>query len=209
MTCMPRAPHLPMAAQAPGGLTAIAPGERRVAVGPWFRERPQLAVAVSVLLLVATGTAGVVSSSARDAGIVVLVLPVALLAVTFGLRGGVGGAGGVLAALLTWQARQGHASGATWGGAIAIVMLGLLLGSAVDGLVASARSLREADARRLHAEHAADRAHEAAVLNDTLVQSVAVAKWALEAGDVARAVEVLDEAVDKGQRIVSELLRET
>jgi hypothetical protein len=180
--------------------------EWRVPVGPWFRQRPHLAVAVSLLLFGVTCAVGLSSANARDATIVVLVLPVALLAVTFGCRGGLGGACGVLAALLTWQAALGHAAGATWAGAIAIVLLGLLLGTAVDGLLATERAVRSAEAKRLRAENAALRVHEAAAVNDTMVQSVAVAKWALEAGDVARAIDVLDEAVGQGQRIVSALL---
>ena len=74
--------------------------------------------------------------------------------------------------------------------------------------MATERAVRAADAKRLRAENAAQRVHEAAAINDTMVQSVAVAKWALEAGDVHRAVEVLDQAVDEGQRLVTDLLRE-
>jgi hypothetical protein len=176
-------------------------------VGPWFRARPQLAVLVSAVLFAVTGAVGLWSAGARDATIVVLVLPVALLAVTFGRRGGVGGACGALAALLIWQAMPGHVSGATWAGAIAIIVLGQLLGAARDWLLSSERAKRDAESRRLRAENAAQRLHEAAAVNDTMVQSVAVAKWALEAGDTERAVEVLDQAVEEGQRLVSDLLR--
>jgi len=176
-------------------------------VGPWFRARPQLAVLVSAALFAVTGAVGLWSTGARDATIVVLVLPVSLLAVTFGRRGGAGGACGALAALLVWQAMPGHVSGATWAGAIAVIVLGQLLGAARDGLLASERAMRDAERRRLRAEQAADRLHEAAAVNDTMVQSVAVAKWALEAGQVDRAVEVLDRAVAEGQRLVSDLLR--
>jgi hypothetical protein len=38
---------------------------------------------------------------------------------------------------------------------------------------------------------------------------VAVAKWALEAGNEARALEVLEEIGQAGQQLVSSLLRDT
>jgi glucose-6-phosphate-specific signal transduction histidine kinase len=176
-------------------------------VGPWFRARPCLAIVVALALFVGAGLVGLRSADARDATIVVVVLPVALLAVTFGRRGGVGGACGVLAMLVTWQVAPGKVSGATWAGATAVVLLGQLLGSAIEGLLATEQAVRLAESRRLRAENAAQRLHEAAAVNDTMVQSVAVAKWALEAGDERRAIEVLDHAVEEGQRIVSDLLR--
>jgi len=185
-----------------------APRKGGAGVRPWFRERPQLAVTVSLVLFAGMCTVGLVSTDARDAAIVMLVLPVALLAVTFGRRGGAGGTVGVLASVVAWQVRSPNGGGATWAGAIAIIVLGLLLGAAVDELLANEHAASAADARRARAENAARRLHEAAAVNDTLVQSVAVAKWALEAGDTARAVDVLDEAVEQGQRIVSDLLRE-
>jgi hypothetical protein len=177
-------------------------------VGPWFRERPHLAVAVSLTLLGAACAVGLLNTGTRDAAIVSLVLPVALLAVTFGRRGGVWGGVGVLGSLVMWQVPSGQVSGAAWAGGVAIIVLGILLGSAIDELSSNARAARAADARRMRAENAARRLHEAAAVNDTIVQSVAVAKWALESGDTSRAVEVLDAAVDEGQRIVTELLRE-
>jgi hypothetical protein len=182
-------------------------GEWRVPMGPWFRARPQLAATVAAVLFVVAAAAGASSAGTRDAASAVLVLPVALLAVTFGARGGLAGAAGVVAALVAWQVGRDGTSGAMWAGALAIVVLGLLLGSAVDGLLSTERAARAADAERWRAEQAAERLREAAAVNDTMVQSVAVAKWALEAGEVDRAVEVLDRAVDEGQRLVTELLR--
>jgi hypothetical protein len=191
-----------------GGVPEPSIGEWRVPVGPWFRARPQLAVAVAALLFVGIGAAGLPSPDGRDATIALLVLPVALLAVTFGREGGVGGAAGVLAVLMTWEAVHADVSGAMWAAAVAMVVLAMLLGTAVDGLLSTERAMRAADAQRWRAQRAAQRLQEAAAINDTMVQSVAVAKWALEAGDVGRSVEVLDRAVDEGQRLVSELLRE-
>jgi hypothetical protein len=167
-----------------------------------------LAVAVAVAMFVGIGAAGLPSPDWRDATMAALVLPVALLAVTFGREGGLGGAIGVLAVLVTWEAVHADVTGAMWAAAVAIIVLGMLLGTAVDGLLSTERAARAADAQRWRAERAARGLREAAVVNDTMVQSVAVAKWALEAGDTARAVEVLDRAVDQGQRLVSELLRE-
>ncbi|HVM65333.1 MAG TPA: hypothetical protein VMU14_10755 [Acidimicrobiales bacterium] len=185
-----------------------ATGDWRVPVGPWFRARPSLAVVVAILMFMCIGAAGLASLDWRDATMAALVLPVALLAVTFGREGGVGGALGVVAVLVTWEAVHADVTGAMWAAAVAIIVLGMLLGTAVDRLLSTERAVRAADAQRWRAERASQRLHEAAAINDTMVQSVAVAKWALEAGDTGRAVEVLDRAVDEGQRLVSGLLRD-
>jgi hypothetical protein len=54
----------------------------------------------------------------------------------------------------------------------------------------------------------AERRREAVEINDMLVQSAAAAKWALETGDEQRALAILDETVDAGQRIVTALIND-
>jgi hypothetical protein len=57
-----------------------------------------------------------------------------------------------------------------------------------------------------HRRRLAIRVAAAVEINDTLVQRAAMAKWALEAGDVERALAILEETVDVGQRLVTALI---
>jgi glucose-6-phosphate-specific signal transduction histidine kinase len=175
--------------------------------GPWFRRRPRLAVDVSALLALATWGLGLALPEGRPALAVLFALPIALLAVTFGYKGGVVAGLGAMVSILAWGLAAGRygigASG--WASAVAVLTLGALLGAAVDGLEASEQRVRRADSVRRRLDQIAHRQREAVEINDTFVQSVAVAKWALEAGDVERALEVLEETVDSGQRLVTAL----
>jgi hypothetical protein len=47
---------------------------------------------------------------------------------------------------------------------------------------------------------------EAAEINDSIVQGLAAAKWAFEAGASDRGLEVLDETIRTSQALVSDLL---
>ena len=136
-------------------------------------------------------------------------LPIALVAVTFGTKGGVAAGLIGLALFAMWALFGGGGGGVGgWAGGTAMLVLGALLGVAVDSLAASEERARQVgDARRRLAE-VADRRREAVEINDMLVQSAATAKWALEAGDVRRALAILDETVDAGQRIVTELIND-
>lgn len=130
-------------------------------------------------------------------------LPVALLAVAFGRTAGLlAGALGILATS-AWAVLAGAEYGAlSWTArTVPLLLLGGLLGDAMDRLVRS-----EALARREHA--AALRAREAVELNDTVVQGLAAAKWALEAGRSDRGLEIVSETLDISQRMVSKLLRD-
>jgi len=177
---------------------------------PWFRQRPRLAVGVAALLAVATWGVGFVLPWDRAALVVVLALPIALSAVSFGAKGGAIAGAGAVVVLAGWVIADGNAgvSVSGWASGAATVALGALLGEAVDGLAASERRARRDDDARRRLEHVASRRREAVEINDRLVQSAAVAKWALEAGDVERALEVLQETVDAGQRLVTALIND-
>jgi hypothetical protein len=45
-------------------------------------------------------------------------------------------------------------------------------------------------------------------INDSLVQGMAAAKWSLEAGRVDNGLAALEETLDQGQRLVSQLIRD-
>jgi hypothetical protein len=184
-------------------------GERTV-IAPWFRDRPAWAAIVAGALIASGGAVGAASPHQRSLVVVLLALPVALLAVTFGRAGGVvGGLVGIaLAATWSLPAFGADVGASGWAAAGSLLVLGALLGQAIDALDASDQRACHAEAERARLQLAARRHAEAVEINDLMVQSVAVAKWSLEAGDDRRAMEILDEIGEAGQRLVSSLLRE-
>ena len=184
-------------------------GERTL-IAPWFRDRPAWAAVVAAALIAAGGAVGAASPHQRSLVVALLALPVALLAVTFGRSGGITGGlvGFALAATWSLPALGADVGASGWAAAGSLLVLGALLGQAIDALDASDRRARDAEAERARLERAARRHAEAVEINDLMVQSVAVAKWSLEAGDHRRAMEILDEIGEAGQRLVSSMLRE-
>jgi len=179
-------------------------------VGPWFRRRPRRAAAVAALIY--AGVAAYSWPFARDRAVVAvaLALPVALLAVTFGRRGGLLGGAVAMSLYGVWSlvATSDGGGSAGWARVAGLLLLGYLLGEAVDDLEASERRARQAEETSRRAEQIARRHQEAIEINDKLVQGVAAAKWAIEAGNVDWAVQALEETVAEGQRLVSGLLRD-
>ncbi len=182
----------------------------RVTVGPWFRERPGMATGVAATFIVACSVLGAALPDNRVLVLAVLALPVSLMAVTFGSRGGMAAGVVALALAAIWSLPMlgAEVGAAGWAAAAALLVLGGLLGEAEDTIDATDRRAMRAEADRARLECQLRRHAEAVEINDLMVQSVAVAKWALEAGDRDRAMEVLDEIGDKGQRLVSSLLRD-
>jgi glucose-6-phosphate-specific signal transduction histidine kinase len=140
------------------------------------------------------------------------VFPVALLATAFGMRGGIAGAAAGIALFTVWAGTHGQGDLTTldWlTRAAPLALLGVLLGDAIDRLEASQRHAVEAEAIRAELAEA-HRRHEAAVeINDSIVQGLVAAKWAVELGDVGRALEVLDATLDESQKLVTDLIRGT
>lgn len=140
-------------------------------------------------------------SSPSDAVSVLYVLPVALLAFTFGFRTGlVAGLGsvGLLAAgtLLTGISMSPLA----WATRITpILLLGTLVGYASD-------QLREGDRRELHYAEVALLQREAAEINDGIVQGLAAAKWLLEAGHTERGLGAVNDTIVAAQALVTRML---
>jgi hypothetical protein len=179
-------------------------------VGPWFRRRPMVALAVATGIYLGVATYSWAFANERAIVAVALALAVALLGVTFGRRGGV--VGGVVATALyaVWSVAATKGVGfAGWASVPALLLFGYLLGEAVDELEASEGRRREAEEAGRRAELVARRHREAIEINDNLVQGVAAAKWALEAGNTDWALQVMQEAVIQGERMVSELLRDS
>jgi hypothetical protein len=76
----------------------------------------------------------------------------------------------------------------------------VLLGDALDGL-------RRAEASRIRLAEAERRHREAVQLNDTIVQSLSAAKWALESEDLDAGLEIVTETLGRSQQLVSDLIR--
>jgi hypothetical protein len=131
------------------------------------------------------------------------VLPIALLCVTFGLRGGVVGAVVGVALLAFWVVSEdpGFTASEWITRIIPLVAMGLLLGHAWD-------QLRRAAEVRRERELALVRHRQAVEINDTLIQGMAAAKWALEVGQLESAAATLDQTIRLGQQLVSGLIRD-
>lgn len=168
----------------------------------WFRQRPVLALAVAAALFVAVLCLRLYAGDPVDAYSMFFVFPVALLAVAFGLRGGL--AGGAVAVALTavWVLlRDVSLAPSGWlSRAIPVFLLGVLLGHATD-------RIRRAEADRAGLEAAALLHREAIEINDTLVQGMVAAKWSIEAGRIEAGLSTLDDTVGQAQDLVSELIR--
>jgi hypothetical protein len=171
--------------------------------GPWFGGRPVLTVAVAGAFFAAVTVLRFAVESTQDPVTLLFCLPVALLAMAFGLRGGLlAGLAGTLLIALWVGVRNVDLSVLGWATRmVPLLLLGVLLGDAVDRLHRS-----EQDRRRLEA--AAQRHRDAVEINDSVVQRLAAAKWALEAGRADRALDIMTETLDVTQALVSDLLHD-
>jgi signal transduction histidine kinase len=184
-------------------MTSGVPDQRSGVNVPWFRERPASTVVVAVVLFASVFALRLSVGGPEDSVNMLYALPVALVALAFGRVAGV--AAGLLAVVLVaaWVAlRDVDLSALGWASrVIPLLLLGALLGDASDRLAA-------ADARQRASEAAAQRHRDATEVNDTLVQGMAAAKWAFEAGRHEAGLRTLEETLDVGHRLVSELMRD-
>lgn len=170
---------------------------------PWFRQRRGVSIAVAAVLYVAIFLLRQASKGPADATMLFFVLPVALLAVTFGLLGGL--IGGVIAVdlLVVWVLIENVSlSPIGWiTRALPVVLLGLLLGHATDRLIQS-----ETERQRL--DKAAHWHRQAVDINDSIVQGLAAAKWSLESGKYDSGLATVSDTLDQAQQLVSQLFRD-
>lgn len=159
-------------------------------------------------LVVAGGLYGAVllltvfAGAPGDDYVLLYVFPVALVAITFGLpAGGTAGLTAVALVVLWVVLRDVHLTVGGWATRVApMLVLGLLLGRAADRL-----RLGELERQRLEAAALLHR--EAIEINDSLVQGMAAARWAFQAGQLDNGLKVLDETLSHGQEHVSSLIR--
>jgi hypothetical protein len=169
--------------------------------GPWFWLHPILALGVSVglfggVLLLRWLVAGV-----EDSISMLYVLPVALLALTFGLRVGLAAglvAVGLLVAWVAWSGEQLSPLG--WLSRVTpLLLLGGLVGVAAE-------RIRDADRIERHAAEIELLQRDAAEINDSLIQGMAVTKWLFESGQASAGIELLEETMVTGQQLVGRML---
>lgn len=170
---------------------------------PWFRARPRWVLAVAAVLYVSVFLLRLVGGGPQDATNMLYVLPVALIALAFGRTAGV--VAGLLAVALVaaWVLVDDvELSALGWASRIVpMLLLGGLLGDAAD-------RLERAQARQRALEAAAQRQRDATEVNDTLVQGMTAAKWALEAGRYESSLKTLEETLQVGHELVSKLMRD-
>lgn len=170
---------------------------------PWFRERPYFTVAVSGILFAAIFVVRLLMGDSTDGYNMLYTLPVALLATAFGRRIGI--LAGVLASVLivAWAVID-HVELSSMGWIsrfLPVLLLGGLLGDAMD-------RVRRGETERVQLAAAATLHREAIEINDSLVQGMAAAKWAIEAGRVDAGLATLEDTIGEGHRLVSGLIRE-
>ncbi|MFP5348011.1 MAG: hypothetical protein ACLGIA_13415 [Actinomycetes bacterium] len=170
--------------------------------GPWFRAHPRATVAVAAALFVAVFVLRLSVGTVTDVVSMLFTLPIALLAVAFGLRAGIAAGLVGVALVVAWDvlADAGISPVGWMSRAVPLLLLGGLLGDAAD-------RLRASEAHRRHLVAAAERHRDAVEINDTVVQGITAAKWALEAGNVEGGLEILSDTLSTSQRLVSDLLR--
>lgn len=137
----------------------------------------------------------------RDAISLLMVLPIALVALAFGLRAGAMAAVGAVAVLIAWVViEEIQLSPIGWTSRVVpLLLLGILIGHASD----AQRRAAEVAARLGLVE---ERQREAAEINDTIVQSLTVAKWNVEAGHGEAGISALEDVIEASQALVIDLL---
>ena len=171
--------------------------------GPWFSRSAGATIAVAVALFAALFVLRLTVGDPDDAVSMLFALPIALVAVAFGFRAGIlsGVAGVVLLALWVWV-DDVSLSALGWVSRVTpMLLLGGLLGHAADRMRRA-----EDESRRL--EVAAERQRDAIEINDSIVQGLSAAKWSLESGNVEGALAIVEDTLEQGHRLVSQLLRD-
>ena len=177
-------------------------GLRRLPTSDRWTSRP---ARITVVLTAAILFAGCTAlrwdlRGPADAVALLYSVPVALLALVFGARGGAASALGAVGSLVAWALATGTGPGPVgWAGRVVpLLLLGVLVGVLADRLRAhaSAPAARVPQARR------------AVDAYDDLIQALTVAKWSLESGQAEQALGIVTEAVERGRREQPALARE-
>ncbi len=183
---------------------SLPPRTRADSHRPWFDRAPRLALAVAALLYAGVFVLRMSVGDPSEVITALYVLPIALVTVTYGWRGGLAGSLVALVLLAVWAVvEQIDLSVFGWvTRAVPLLGMGLLLGHAWE-------RLREAAELRRQHEVATLRHRQAVEINDSLIQGMAAAKWAIETGEVERGLTTLDNTIRQGQQLVSALVKDS
>ncbi|MEV0804607.1 hypothetical protein AB0I34_43425 [Kribbella sp. NPDC050281] len=170
---------------------------------PWFRQRPVVAFGIAGLLYALVLSLRLSAGGPDDPYTLLLVLPVALVAITFGMRAGLAGGLVAVALIVIWVVVDDVSLSAMgWASRILpLLLLGGLIGDASD-------RLRRADSEKRRLEAAALLYREAIEINDSLVQGMAAAQWALQAGRLDAGLRTLEQTIVLAEELVSGLIRQ-
>ena len=177
--------------------------------GPWYRLRPRVALVVASGLFAAVVAAETLDTRASDAIALMYVLPIALMAVSYGLRGGLvaAAAGYVAFSVFALTTTSGYLGVDGWlSRAAAMFLLGGLLGHATDRSERASALALDQQRLRLLIEEQNRRYGEGIEISDSILQYVAAARWRIEQGRHEEAAALLGAALARGQKMVGQLL---
>jgi len=171
-------------------------------LGPWFRRHPVSALTVAGVLFAGILVLRLLTGGPADAFSMLYALPVALLAIAFGLRSGALAGLAAVGLIAVWAiAEDVSLTPLGWlSRAVPLLLLGVLLGHASD-------QARRAEEERRRVETSALLHQEAIEINDRLVQGLAAARLYFESGDVDTGRRILDETIAQARELVSGLIR--
>jgi len=185
--------------------------ERQVQGGtfPWYRSHQRAALIIACGLFATVTVGHIFANGTGEAVDILYSLPIALLAASFGLRGGlIGAAIGIsLFAVVELADGVGDIDATGWiARAAGLFLLGVLLGHATDQIQSGEQRMLAAQEERLQLAERARRQAEALEISDSILQHLAAAKWMAETGNDKVAVEILASTIETGERMVAELL---
>lgn len=181
-----------------------AVGDRRW----WPKRRRRDAVVVAAVLFLAVYVLRLVIDSPADATSVLYTVPIALLAVAFGVPGGLIGAAIGIALFAQWSITADSGIPALgWTVRITVMaLIGAVVGHASAEMSRHALDAQSEREQRLAVEARQRRELEALEINDAIIQAMVAAKWMIELGQTDAAIEVLSDAIGIGQELVAGML---
>ena len=172
---------------------------------PWFSRRPGLALVGVAMMFVLITVLRVWLGADASVGVTLLyVVPTSLSAMAWGRVAGIIAAGLSITLLALWVLVAGvDLNPLGWATRVVPILLaGFLLGDASD-------RLRRAESARRHQLERELLHRQAVEVNDSLLQGMAAAKWALESGNHELGLSTLNDTIETGQTLVSRLIRDS